>query len=108
MEKSFYYRSSLEKRTDERKKKKGEINLVTKARKREIGNDMIKRFAIKRISLKSLRKTVYQSLRIILDYFLINNVSNFLATSRFLLTLKCRERREKVLKNLCHRKMDGR
>lgn len=91
MEKSFYYRSSLEKRTDERKKKKGEINLVTKARKREIGNDMIKRFAIKRISLKSLRKTVYQSLRIILDYFLINNVSNFLATSRFLLTLKCRE-----------------
>lgn len=78
MEKSFYYRSSLEKRTDERKKKKGEINLVTKARKRERGNDTIKRFAIKRISLKSLRKTVYQSLRIILDYFLINNVNNFL------------------------------
>lgn len=36
------------------KKKKREINLVTKARKRERGNDMIKRFAIKRISLKSL------------------------------------------------------
>lgn len=78
MEKSFYYRSSLEKRTDERKKKKREINLVTKARKRERGNDTIKRFAIKRISLKSLRKTVYQSLRIILDYFFINNVKNFL------------------------------
>lgn len=60
------------------KKKKREINLVTKARKRERGNDTIKRFAIKRISLKSLRKTVYQSLRIILDYFLINNVNNFL------------------------------